>query len=540
MQRRFLALIFSFAWILTAGFSAVVAQDLDPAFGDVVDVRVVNIEVVVEDRAGNRIHGLGPDDLTLTVDGEPMEISYFTEVRGGRALEGAGGVPTAPETMPGEAVGTRYLVFIDDFFSIDRDRRRVLRELADDLAYLRPEDRVAVVAFDGRRVDLLTSWTGSEGKILDALRRAERRPAFGLQRLAERRAFGRSFGRRFSRLPDTRLSVTERAYAGQIGEQTERAVDAAVATLRGFGRPAGRKVMLLLSGGWPDSPALFAADDLLRPLVAFDGYSGRDLYTPLIDTANLLGYTLYPIDVPGLEGDFGADVSLAGRQRDLSNRRSFEQERILHDSLYRLAEETGGQPLINGRRLSALERVADDTRSYYWIGFVPERRRDNDAHEVRVRAKAKAMKVRARSGYRDLSRALETNMEVESALLFGGAAAEGGLAVDLGAAQRDGRRFVQIPVELVIPTDALTALPSADGAVTARLELRIAALDERNRRSEISAVPIELTFDEAPPVGGAVAYETSVRLRRQPQDLVVALHDPISGRGLMTRLAVAP
>lgn len=37
-------------------------QELPAAFGEVIDVRVVNIEVVVTDRNGNRVHrgGVGP------------------------------------------------------------------------------------------------------------------------------------------------------------------------------------------------------------------------------------------------------------------------------------------------------------------------------------------------------------------------------------------------------------------------------------------------------------------------------------------------
>jgi hypothetical protein len=39
-----------------------------PVFGDVIDVRVVNLEAVVTDREGNRIHDLAPEDFRLLVD----------------------------------------------------------------------------------------------------------------------------------------------------------------------------------------------------------------------------------------------------------------------------------------------------------------------------------------------------------------------------------------------------------------------------------------------------------------------------------------
>src|SRR5688572_6141379 len=48
-------------------------QSSDPSaepFGEVIDVRVVNVEVVVTDREGKRVTGLQPGDFRLRVDGE--------------------------------------------------------------------------------------------------------------------------------------------------------------------------------------------------------------------------------------------------------------------------------------------------------------------------------------------------------------------------------------------------------------------------------------------------------------------------------------
>ncbi|HEX6862837.1 MAG TPA: hypothetical protein VF414_08480, partial [Thermoanaerobaculia bacterium] len=47
-------------------------------YGEVIDVRVVNVEVVVIDRQGNRVQDLKPGDFRLTVDGKEVPIEYFT------------------------------------------------------------------------------------------------------------------------------------------------------------------------------------------------------------------------------------------------------------------------------------------------------------------------------------------------------------------------------------------------------------------------------------------------------------------------------
>ena len=64
----------------------------------------------------------------------------------------------------------------------------------------------------------------------------------------------------------------------------------------------------------------------------------------------------------------------------------------------------------------------------------------------------------------------------------------------------------------------------------AELELRIGAIDEEGRRNQISVVPVRLDGDGPPPAGSYATYEFAVKIRRQPQDLVVTLHDPVGDR----------
>ncbi|MCE2558962.1 MAG: hypothetical protein J4F98_10210 [Acidobacteria bacterium] len=113
------------------------AQDspLPDLFSDVIDVRVVNVEVVVTDRKGNRITGLQPGDFELLVDREPVRIDYFTEIEDGRALAPTDtGVDNVPSLTADEPAGTNYLIFVDDLFAIQQRRNRVLTHLAQDLA----------------------------------------------------------------------------------------------------------------------------------------------------------------------------------------------------------------------------------------------------------------------------------------------------------------------------------------------------------------------------------------------------------------------
>lgn len=526
-------------------------------FGEVIDVRVVNVEVVVTDRGGNRVTGLGPGDFRLTVDGEPVAIEYFTEVVGGVPRRPAGtGVAAAPGAGDG-TVGTSYLVYVDDTFTIARDRDRVLQALADELDFLRPGDRLAVVAFDGRRVDMLTSWSDDPAALRRALRAAEQRPTRGLTRLAERRSHdmvlvGELANRGIALV--TELGPEDRFFAQQVARQVETAVSGAVAALRGFAQPPGRKVMLLLAGGWPFSPATYAADARSAVL---DGAvrEGAELLRPLVDTANLLGYTIYPVDVPGLGGGGGADVEIGslgalpvepGGEPTVgvsssSPVGSLAREWNAEETLSYLAAATGGRALLNARRLAPLEHVAADTSSYYWLGFSPARQGDDRRHDIRVELARPGLRARSRDSFRDLSRQAERQMAVESALLFGDPAAEGLLPVRVGEATPAGRRHVEVPIEIAVPVDFVTLLPTGElDRWVVRLELRLAALDERQRQSEIPSVPIEITLAERPDAGKYIPYRTRLKMRRAEQVVVVSVTDAASGQSLTARIPVNP
>lgn len=520
-------------------------------FGETLDVRVINVEVVVTDRDGTPVHGLGPEDFRLRVDGEEVPIDYFTEIRGSVAVatgedpdidpeEGPeeGSPVGLPGLAPGEPVPTSYLVFVDDFFATEQDRDRVLRSLTDQLPFLGPADRMAVVAFDGSDLEMLTSWTGSSRELARALEAARERPALGLMRLAERRAF--EARRRFDRRALSRfeLSFEEREYAQRLSDQVERAVAAATATLRGFAQPPGRKVMLLLSGGWPYSPHEYAAGDPTAPVLPGDLPTGHELYAPLVETANLLGYTLYPVDVPGLDADFEGDASRAVPGGAGARFTNVERERLVEDTLRLVAERTGGRALINGTRTAALERVVEDTRSYYWLGFTAEREGSGENRDIEVEVTRPGLEVRSRESYQDLSRRAEVSMAVESALLFGGPPALETLSVELGEPERQGRRFVLLPITVGVPAGSVTLLPDPrapeSGRVVGRLELRLAAVDDDGDRSDVPVVPLTLALDAPSEPERILVHRTTVRLRRSTEKLIVAIHDPVGG-SLFTR-----
>lgn len=329
---------------------------------------------------GERVRGLTKDDFRLLVDGREVPIQFFNEVADGRMVSGTS-ASAAPDGTAGpapqpEVVGRSVLVYIDDSFTIASQRNIVLDQIAATLSRLSPQDEVAITAFDGDTLKLLLDWTSDAQDISAVLDLAKAHKPDGLKaRVHKQQDF-----------PD-------------LGDRLFNAVNAAAAAMRGVTEPEGRKVMLLLSGGWPliEVPARYYVKGR-RP--AWDS-EGEEMFRPLIDTANLLGYTLYPVDVPGMTSGAGPDVQQEVPIAHLPI--TSGEEHANQYALNFMAEATGGKAAINSARLEALARMAEDTSTYYWLGFAPDWKADNGYHRIELKPKRRGLQVRTRNGFTDVS-----------------------------------------------------------------------------------------------------------------------------------------
>src|ERR1051325_6919957 len=81
------------------------APDAIPHVGEVIEVSIVNVDVVVTDRNGERVHVLTKDDFEIRESGKPQPITNFAEYRGRErdaervSVEGPGSAAPAPATV---------------------------------------------------------------------------------------------------------------------------------------------------------------------------------------------------------------------------------------------------------------------------------------------------------------------------------------------------------------------------------------------------------------------------------------------------------
>jgi VWFA-related protein len=484
-------------------------------------------------------------------------------------------------------VGNRYLVFIDDLFSIQHQRNDVLKALKKDLSRLGPQDSMSIVAWEGGRLVRISPWQTSREEIGQALDRAMARPTRGLgeqlrlKRVLEDDKFlAQALWAQEAQVNDTvdpvldnligptpGLSLAEAAYGATLAQQIGNASLAVASAMRGSGGLPGRKVLLLLAGGWP-----FTIEGYVhagRPGTLGQALSLTQLsLRALASTANLLGYTIYPIDVPGITSVTGdirdnpmaahagafapsnpgraetptsmsVDPPLSSYPSSLTRVNGGGREQELQATLLYLARETGGRPLLNGNRTLGLANAADDTRSFYWLGFAPTWQRDSHNHRIEVESSRPGVEVRARRGYLDLSPETATMMKVESALLFGDLPDAEPLAIRLGAPAKGRQaRTTEIPITLDIPASVLAMVPD-QGKYTGRAELRLAALDEQGNQSTVPVVPLRLVSPRQPSASTKMRYETRIALRGKANRLVALIYDPQSGKIAAGRVDVA-
>ncbi|MEO1370337.1 MAG: hypothetical protein AAFX50_24415, partial [Acidobacteriota bacterium] len=255
----------AFAALAAAAFAASAAaapasavDESAPIFLEQIDVRAVDVEVVVR-RGGKAVTGLRAEDFRISLDGEAVAIDDFAEVRDGATGSGS--------------VVTRYLVFVDDDFSIPSRRNAALGRLREQVDLLSQDDRMAVVAWNGQQVELLSPWLGPGEPLRDVLSDAASRPAYGLKRHSEwsrlrsemtyRDRLGAGPGRSFSSIGFSGASRPGPAgprSVAQLRERVGQLSSALASAMRGFAQPPGRKVVLFFSGALPplDGESAFA------------------------------------------------------------------------------------------------------------------------------------------------------------------------------------------------------------------------------------------------------------------------------------------
>lgn len=336
-------------------------QTPDPtgAFSGLIEVSEVLLDVVVTDREGNAIVGLGPEDFIVEENGEPVPVTSVSYYTTRYDLDGpiAGAAPEVP--------ASRYFVlFFHDqtrqgYFGTNLLRqlleagRQSVRWVEEELA---PSDWVAVVSYDvALRVhqDFTQDREALENAIRDAVSGRQPRAAFSRSRRTARSELSI-----LQRLPPYR----------ELRRQTSNVYDALRLLAEATGYIVGRKNLMLFTVGFGER---LGNSRLTRP--------DRRYYPDLEAALNDHNVAVYPIN-----------LTPAGREPQQS------------DFLQQLASDTGGvyhEDFVGF--LSPLRDTSEDQHGYYLLSYQTEHPAGETGYQrVEVKTRNEELEVRSRTGYR--------------------------------------------------------------------------------------------------------------------------------------------
>jgi VWFA-related protein len=526
------------------------ADDLE-VFVDTVDVQVVNVDVYVTDKKGNRVTGLGSDDFLLFEDRRPVEITNFYAVESGRPAAGGeeevseAAAPGAPPPLPlpyrQEAADVPsdqrlfLVVYVDNFNIRPANRNRVL----DDLGYflsteVAAGDQVMLVSYD-RALKIRRPFTADPELAARALEELERLTGHAVTRDDERR-------QALERIGESRGESQALAYARMHAESVQNDLKFTVGALKELihqlGGLPGRKAILYVSDGVPMVPGqdvFYAVNGMFGSSLgitdSFQYDASRD-FDELANAANANRVTFYTIDAAGLRLASSFAAENANPSIGIQVDSTFNNN---HQSPLRfMAESTGGLAVVNTNRiLPRLATVAEDFDTYYSLGYSPTHAGTGRYHDIRVEVKGrKDLLVRHRKGYRDKTVEAQMNDGTLSALRFGFRDNPLGVRISFGDAERKDGRFYVLPVQVEVPIGELVLVPREESH-EARLRLYVAALDEQGDTSPVQqvAVPISVPPADVERARGQwYRYSVNLLMRAGLHQVSVGVRDEIGAR----------
>ena len=513
-------------------------------FFDSVDLTVVNVEVFVTDKKGNRITDLTIDDFELFEDGRPVAVTNFYAVEDGRPVggESLATIPLDDEPEIGlprleipEAQRLHMVVYVDNLFIRPFNRNRVLRQARSFLQrVVSPNDQVMVASFD-RSLHVRQPFTTNPTAIETALLELEEVTGYGVRTRTERRDVIRRIRNAESTFQAEGHILS---YADSVFFDVRQSVDGLKEMVDALAGLPGRKAILYVSDGVP----MTAADDLFYMLDIRSGgetggqllanrYDARRMFRDLTSRANANRVTFYTIEAAGLRSHESLSAEnnpSGGSEVDIDGvRKSNEQA-----SIEAMARDTGGLSFFNTNNVTgALRQMEGDLRSYYSLGYAPTHARRGRYHELEVRVKRKGLRVRHREGYRDKNTETRISEGTLASLLYGEARNDLGIRLESEAPQQrhDGRYVV--PLLVKIPIGSLALIPQ-NAFHLGRLRVSVAAIDEEGGVSPVSQTPLSLDIPDADiETARKQHYTYSAELLMRPgvHRVAIGVHDDHGG-----------
>jgi VWFA-related protein len=512
-----------------------------PRFSEAIDVSLVNVEVIVTGKDGERVRGLKASDFTILEEGKRQEIVNFAEYAGERGNIEVG-VETAAATRADQTNVPRQprtiIVFVDELALVasPTDIRPAIAETL--RAALEPGDIGAVLSWT-RFLKMRQGFTDDVDALTQAIEALPSRgPLFGnaqaRQEMRESDAFWRAAMNDPRNAGIGRIGPPSGGFADSFAtismmeiKAKTLAINAAMTAMAGA---EGRKVMLLVTHRLSRHPGReyalgtrVSAEEARKSDPRFD--SLRTIES-IAETANATGFTIYGLYPEGLSATF--DSAENGELLTAGSGVIGVRDHIIlmneTESLELVSKRTGGAYAIGADTLELLPRVHEDLNDYYSLAYRTPARGTDNRRRITVRVKGD-YDVRTRAEY--VERSDDTRMKERVISSVFGNIDPGVIPVEAKVGAISPKKTV--PLTIRIPISALTMLQQngkhagaftvfvswsssgLSGDVTKNTQpFTIAAADLERARGSHFTYNYEVKFDRGAPVlGVGVMDETS-------------------------------
>jgi VWFA-related protein len=367
-----------------------------------VTTRLVQINVIAQDKKGEPVADLTRDDFSLLDQGQPQQISSFS-------VESTRTLPAPAQPLPANFYSNRLeqkagaptsvtVILLDGLNTKFEDMAYARQQIIKFLGQLQPQDRVALYTLT-TSLKVLHDFTSDASSLLRAIQRYRGHSSAALEASEPEEAntgndqIDRFLNDANQRMADFYTIDRVRSTAGALEDIANHLV-----------RVPGRKNLIWVSGSFPFYIGL---DDPLT----LDSTRERRTFTDEVERAaralNNANLAIYPVDARGLIGPATANPALRAARGGLPTRRGMPPNiriapsRADFDTMNVLAERTGGRAFYNTNDiLGSIRRAIEDSRVTYVLGYYPAHGNwDGKFHEIKLQVKRPGLHLRYRRGY---------------------------------------------------------------------------------------------------------------------------------------------
>jgi len=469
------------------GLSA--AASLAQEVAESIEVRVVNVDVVVRDRAGKPVTGLTKADFEIYENGQKREITNLSEVRapapiGDTSATPAAAAPATPAETPVEVRPRNIVMFVDNYSLEPFRRDKVLQSLDKFVERLGPQDRVMIVLCT-QKTTVVTPFTNDRNAIRAGVETVKK-SGNAFNHTASLDHLKQTVNEYISiaKEPGSRLTWRDayRQATGDVESHLEETIFSARNTLAALGQVTaalagleGKNVIIFAGAHLPEKPGvelyqwLYNAFSPYMPglTMGSESVSGKtgSMQHYSIEVAakeaSANGVALYMLDAADSR-DSGSAETTAATDR-VESFLTFTNTAMAYQTLARIS---GGLAITNTSNFdSAFQTVANDLNSYYSIGFRPGDSSAQDLRKIVVKMKNPEYRFRARETYIPNAKPAQDEMStrVIANLYTTDARNAWEISIKPGAPQKEGAEY-RVPFEVTMaPT--ITLAPEGDNLV---------------------------------------------------------------------------